>query len=222
MKRIIRLTEGDLHRIIKNSVKRILREDSTFDNHIAGNIYEDIIQRGLYRRVQPNKLKDFIMNSYGLKAGEEGIADTVVEKVMKYKTEMETQYGLTEAVVDMNGNTIGDRSNVVDMMGRREDEDMAEHIKKIYTNENGKPMFDELTSDLWDCKLDQYILNQKFCKDISVWMVKNRDYMNLRRFNNGIKWRREQLKIKDPDKRETKIDVFLRALKQEADKLRKE
>lgn len=97
MKRIIRLTEGDLHRIIKNSVKKILREDSTFDNHIAGNIYEDIIQRGLYRRVQPNKLKDFIMNSYGLKDGEEGIADTVVEKVMKYKTEMETQYGLTEA-----------------------------------------------------------------------------------------------------------------------------
>jgi hypothetical protein len=97
MKRIIRLTESDLHRIIKNSVKRILKEDSTFDNHIVGNIYDDIIQRGLYRRLQPNKLKDFIMNSYGLKTSEEGIANTVVDKIMKYKTEMETQYGLTEA-----------------------------------------------------------------------------------------------------------------------------
>lgn len=97
MKTIIRLTESDLHRIVKESVKRILKEDSTFDNHIAGNIYDDIIQKGLYRRLQPNKLKDFIMNSYGLKTNEEGIANTVVDKVMKYKTEMETQYGLTEA-----------------------------------------------------------------------------------------------------------------------------
>jgi hypothetical protein len=97
MKRIIRLTESELHRIVKESVKRILKEDSTFDNHIAGNIYDDIIQKGLYRRLQPNKLKDFIMNSYGLKASEEGVANTVVNKVMKYKNEMETQYGLTEA-----------------------------------------------------------------------------------------------------------------------------
>ena len=37
------------------------------------------------------------MNSYGLKTSEEGIANTVADKVMKYKTEMETQYGLTEA-----------------------------------------------------------------------------------------------------------------------------
>jgi hypothetical protein len=97
MKRIIRLTESDLHRIIKNSVKRILKEDSTFDNHIAGNIYDDIIQKGIYRRIQPDKLKDFIINSYGLNYGEERIANIVVNKVMKYENEMETQYGLTEA-----------------------------------------------------------------------------------------------------------------------------
>jgi hypothetical protein len=222
MKTIIRLTESDLHKIVKNSVKRILKEDSTFDNHIAGNIYDDIIQRGLYRRLQPNKLKDFIMNSYGLKTSEEGIADTVVNKIMKYKTEMETQYGLTESVVDMNGNPIDNRSNVVDMMGRREDEDMAEHIKKVYTDENGKPMIDELLNDLWESKLDQYVTNQKFCKGISVWILQNRDYRGLKSFNEGVKWRREQLKIKDPDKRETKIDLFLKMLRQEAEKLRRE
>ncbi len=97
MKQIIRLTESDLHKIIKESVKRILKEDSTFDNHIAGNIYDDIIQRGLYRRVQPNQLKDYIMRAYGLKVGEEGIADIVAKKVIKYKLQMEEQYGLSEA-----------------------------------------------------------------------------------------------------------------------------
>ena len=96
-KRLIRLTESDLHRIVKESVKRILKEDSTFDNHIAGNIYDDIIQRGLYRRIQPNMLKDYIMRAYGLKTNEEIIADIVAKNVIKYKTEMETQYGLTEA-----------------------------------------------------------------------------------------------------------------------------
>jgi hypothetical protein len=97
MKKIIKLTESDLHNIIKESVKRILKEDSTLDNHIAGNIYDDIIQRGLYRRIQPDKLKDYIMNAYGLNAGEERVADVVVQKVINYKMQMEEQYGLTEA-----------------------------------------------------------------------------------------------------------------------------
>ena len=97
MKNIIKLTESDLHNIIKESVKRILKEDSTLDNHIAGNIYDDIIQRGLYRRIQPDKLKDYIMNAYGLNAGEERVADVVVQKVINYKMQMEEQYGLTEA-----------------------------------------------------------------------------------------------------------------------------
>lgn len=97
MKKVIRLTESDLHRIIKESVKRILKEDSTFDNHIAGNIFDDIIQRGIYRRIQPKQLKDYIMRAYGLNTGEEGVADIVVDKVIKYKLQMEEQYGLTEA-----------------------------------------------------------------------------------------------------------------------------
>ena len=97
MKKVIRLTESDLHRIIKESVKRILKEDSTFDNHIAGNIFDDIIQRGLYRRIQPKQLKDYIMKAYGLNTDEEGVADIVVDKVIKYKMQMEEQYGLTEA-----------------------------------------------------------------------------------------------------------------------------
>ena len=37
MKKLVRLTEGDLHRIIENSVKRVLRE-SDYDDY---DVYED-------------------------------------------------------------------------------------------------------------------------------------------------------------------------------------
>jgi hypothetical protein len=97
MKKIIRLTEGDLHKIIKESVKKILKEETFMDNHIADNIFDDFIQRGLYRRLQPNMFKEYIMKSYGLKPGEERIADIVTKKVEKYKLEAENEYGLTES-----------------------------------------------------------------------------------------------------------------------------
>ena len=42
MKRIIRLTESDLHRIVKNSVKRILREDNSLEMRVAEKILDDI------------------------------------------------------------------------------------------------------------------------------------------------------------------------------------
>lgn len=40
MKKIIRLTESDLHRIIKNSVNRILREENVLNNYEAFTIGE--------------------------------------------------------------------------------------------------------------------------------------------------------------------------------------
>jgi len=97
MKQVIRLTESDLHKIIKESVKRILKEDTTFDNHIAGEIFDDLIQKGIYRRLPPEKLKKHIMNSYGLKTSEEAMADDIVDKVVKYKLHQQEMYGLTEA-----------------------------------------------------------------------------------------------------------------------------
>jgi hypothetical protein len=42
MKRIIRLTESDLHRIVKQSVKRILREDNSMEQRVAEKILDDI------------------------------------------------------------------------------------------------------------------------------------------------------------------------------------
>ena len=42
MKRIIRLTENDLHRIVKESVRKVLKEDDSFYRHIAQNIIDDI------------------------------------------------------------------------------------------------------------------------------------------------------------------------------------
>jgi len=97
MKKVLRLTERDLHKIIKESVKKILNEETFMDNHIADNIFDDFIQRGLYKRLQPNMFRDYIMKSYGLKPGEERIADMVAKKVEKYKIEAENEYGLTEA-----------------------------------------------------------------------------------------------------------------------------
>jgi hypothetical protein len=41
MKRIIRLTESDLHRIIKESVRRIIREDVLGNNWNAEDAFED-------------------------------------------------------------------------------------------------------------------------------------------------------------------------------------
>ena len=40
MKRRIRLTEGDLRRIVNKSVRRVLRESSSYDND--GSIYDEI------------------------------------------------------------------------------------------------------------------------------------------------------------------------------------
>ena len=96
-KQIIRLTESDIHKIVKESIKRILKEDSLFDNHISSNIFDDMIKRGLYKRLQPKQFKDFIMNGYGLSSNQESIADNVAKKLVVYKQRMEEEYGLTEA-----------------------------------------------------------------------------------------------------------------------------
>ena len=41
MKQIIRLTEGDLHRIVRNSVNRILKESAELDNGAPYYLYVD-------------------------------------------------------------------------------------------------------------------------------------------------------------------------------------
>ena len=54
MKKVIRLTESDLHRIVKESVTRILKEDSSYDDN---EFYDDNID-------------NLIINCQGLKASE--------------------------------------------------------------------------------------------------------------------------------------------------------
>lgn len=97
MKKVIRLTEGDLHRIVKESVKRILKEDTWFDNHIADNIFDDMVQKGLYRRMNNSAYVEWIMDSYGLGENQRNIAEKVADKLDVYRMSMEDQYGLTEA-----------------------------------------------------------------------------------------------------------------------------
>lgn len=41
MKKLIRLTEGDLHRIVENSIKRVLRESAELDNGAPYYLYVD-------------------------------------------------------------------------------------------------------------------------------------------------------------------------------------
>jgi hypothetical protein len=53
MKKIIRLTEGDLHRVIKASVRKILREDEINDDY-----YVDKFHDGL-ARVRKNSMWNF-------------------------------------------------------------------------------------------------------------------------------------------------------------------
>jgi hypothetical protein len=99
MKKVIRLTESDLHRIIKESVKRVLKEDTTFDNHIADKIFDDMVQKGLYRRMDNQMYVDWIMNSYGLKENQRNVAEMVADKLDVYRMSMEDQYGHTESLV---------------------------------------------------------------------------------------------------------------------------
>lgn len=47
MKKIIRLTESDLHRIVKESVKSIMNADTSFERHIAERIIDDIQTKNL-------------------------------------------------------------------------------------------------------------------------------------------------------------------------------
>jgi len=99
MKKIIRLTESDLRRIIKESVKRVLKEDTTFDNHIADKIFDDMVQKGLYRRMNNQMYVDWIMDSYGLKESQRNVAEMVADKLDNYRMSMEDQYGHTESLV---------------------------------------------------------------------------------------------------------------------------
>ena len=61
-KKIIRLTENDLHRIVKESVKRILREedrDDSIDDYDWQDIYSSYYDSGLGKDEPNNMAKKF-------------------------------------------------------------------------------------------------------------------------------------------------------------------
>ena len=51
MKKIVRLTEGDLHRIIKNSVNRIIRENNDGNIETAERVISMIMQKDMDLRL---------------------------------------------------------------------------------------------------------------------------------------------------------------------------
>ena len=77
-KKLIRLTEEDLHKIVKESVKRILREDSSFDEHIAARIIDDLERNGkINRKMRYNQYIMWIMKQY---ACSQNVATIVADK----------------------------------------------------------------------------------------------------------------------------------------------
>lgn len=82
MKQIIRLTESDLHRIVKESVQKILREgvmdDASFDSTLVDKILNDISPDG-----SPVNVRDYnvagIMARYGV---DERVARAVKQRLI--------------------------------------------------------------------------------------------------------------------------------------------
>lgn len=61
MKKVIRLTEGDLHRIIKNSVKKIIKEEDIYPgyNSTTTDNYDEDSFNGLARKINSKILEIF-------------------------------------------------------------------------------------------------------------------------------------------------------------------
>ena len=66
--KLIRLTESDLHRIVKESVKRILKENSSYDDN---EFYDDNIEK-------------HIINSQGLKPSEKHALINILRSSTEY------------------------------------------------------------------------------------------------------------------------------------------
>jgi hypothetical protein len=65
MKKIIRLTESDLHRIVKESVKRILKEDNSLELRVAEKILDDIQNNNPeLLQASPEDLIEYVMATH--------------------------------------------------------------------------------------------------------------------------------------------------------------
>ena len=82
MKKVIRLTESDLHRIVKESVKRVLREgvmdDASFNSTVIDKILDDISPDGSPVNVRDYNVSE-IMRRYGV---DERIAKEVKKRLI--------------------------------------------------------------------------------------------------------------------------------------------
>ena len=75
-KKLIRLTENDLHRIVKQSVNNVLREDvdngMSLDNILSDKIQEMLTQNGLEY--------DKAFNGYNVYAGDDMVSIKIIKQ----------------------------------------------------------------------------------------------------------------------------------------------
>lgn len=107
MKKIIRLTESDLHRIVKESAKRILREindnpqainnslvgnelPDNVDSRLAKQIVDDLDINGIKITSMPNeKIYDFLRRRYGSK-----LSDSTIQTIFSLAVKKDGNYSI--------------------------------------------------------------------------------------------------------------------------------
>lgn len=92
-KKFVRLTEGDLHRIIKESVKRVLKEEnSPWENHENSqyNVDGDKYTKSGVAQGETNKIRDYVNG-----------ASQIYEQLKKYINAMNVSRNFTQGYAQL-------------------------------------------------------------------------------------------------------------------------
>jgi len=89
MKQIVRLTEGDLHRIVKESVKKILKE---YNYDAVRSVYELIIKASMLCQ------QGDIEGAANILVGSESVGTSVESELIKHRNEIQNAESILRAV----------------------------------------------------------------------------------------------------------------------------
>lgn len=110
MKQIIRLTESDLHRIVKESVQRILKEEDEYDAHfqpddnLPDNVYfdDDAYESPNYNYEKPESFEDRIIDDLRISG-----YDITGKSLYDVIEDLMINYGCTGNVAKVVANKLG-------------------------------------------------------------------------------------------------------------------
>ena len=118
MKKILRLTEGDLHRIIKNSVKRIIRESDEYYDTSSDGFYSDEDNYG--NQGEEGMVKSYDIGYYDVSNAEEDaekegmpLDEYLIQWFNEIKQECPFTWQRLGGGYGYNGDTIARDGNVV-------------------------------------------------------------------------------------------------------------